>query len=114
MVFGEQDNSYLSPSKLIGTGGSGDGEFTIPHSIAFDSLGNMYVTDTDNHRVQKFTPDGQFISKWGTLGSGDGEFSHPEGIDIDSFGYVYVAATGNTHIQKFTPDGQFISKLEIG
>ena len=35
--------------------GSENGRFETPHSIAFDSLGNVYVTDTDYNRVQKFT-----------------------------------------------------------
>ena len=35
----------------------------------------MYVTDADNHRIQKFNSDGEFITEWGREGSGDGEFS---------------------------------------
>ena len=52
---------------------------SIPHSIAFDSSGYAYITDTNNHRVQKLSSDGKFIMKWGTKGSGDGEFVNPEG-----------------------------------
>ena len=59
-------------------------QFMVPHSMAFDSEGNIYVTDVNNHRIQKFTSDGEFITKWGTEGNGDGEFSSPEGIDVDS------------------------------
>ena len=109
-VFGEQNGSRFSISKLVGEEGSGDGQFRVPHSIAFDSLKNVYVTDTNNHRVQKFTSDGQFVSKWGTEGTGDGEFSLPLGIDTDSLDNVYVADQGKSDIQKFTSDGQFVSK----
>jgi DNA-binding beta-propeller fold protein YncE len=83
--------------------GSGDGEFNVPHSLAFDSAGNAYITDTNNHRIQKFSSDGKFITKWGSKGSGDGELLGPEGIDVDSYGKVYVVDSGNSHIQVFTP-----------
>jgi len=42
----------------------------------------IYVTDLSNHRIQKFNPEGEFITKWGGEGSGDGEFKKPEGIAI--------------------------------
>jgi len=93
-----------------GSKGSENGKFEIPHSIAFDLLGNVYVTDTDNDRVQKFTSNGTFITKWGTEGSRDGQFLKPEGIDIDSLNNIYVADTGNSRIQKFTSNSTFITK----
>lgn len=37
-----------------GSYGSGDGQFISPQGIAVDSLGNVYVADTGNHRIQKF------------------------------------------------------------
>jgi DNA-binding beta-propeller fold protein YncE len=45
--------------------------------------GYVYVTDTGNDRVQKFTSDGKFIAKWGSSGSGPGQFQTPIGIDED-------------------------------
>src|SRR3990170_8212976 len=74
-----------------GSKGSGDGEFDVPHSMTFDKFGNIYITDTHNNRIQKFSSEGKFITKWGTQGSGDGEFINPEGIDIDSKGDLYIA-----------------------
>ena len=81
-----------------------------PRDIDVDSDGNIYVADTDNHRIQKFTPDGKFLMKWGIEGSDDGEFDGPCGIAISLLGNVYVADTGNHRIQKFTPDGKFLMK----
>jgi NHL repeat len=43
--------------------GYGDGEFNVPHTLAFDSAGNGYITETNNHRIQKFSSDGKFITK---------------------------------------------------
>ena len=53
-----------------------------------------------NHRIQKFTSDGEFITSWGNYGSGDGEFISPEGIDVDDEGNVYVADFINDRVLK--------------
>jgi len=64
MVFGIDSEKYSFVSK-IGSKGTSDGQFDTPHTIAFDSSGNMYVTDTKNARVQKFDNNGTFLTKWG-------------------------------------------------
>ncbi len=84
--------------------------FDQPCGIAIDGSDNVYVADTLNHRIQKFTSSGQFITRWGSEGSGDGQFHFPLGIAVDSNGNVYVADTKNCRIQKFTSSGQFITK----
>ena len=66
----------------------------------------MYVTDSNNHRVQKFDPNGVFVGAWGSQGSGDGQFNFPKGISVyrlsgASVGYVFVVDSGNNRIQKF-------------
>ena len=100
-----------------GSAGSGDGQFgadafpnTGPRGVATDSSDNVYVVDSGNNRIQKFDPDGNFITKWGSAGSGDGQFSEPVGVATDSFGNVFVADSGNNRIQKFEPDGTFMTK----
>jgi tripartite motif-containing protein 71 len=74
-----------------------------PDDVAVDSSGNLYVVDSSNYRIQKFTADGTFITKWGSRGSGNGEFSGPNGIALDSSDYVYVADPCNRRIQVFAP-----------
>ena len=83
--------------------------FVFPQGITVNSSGIIYIAD-NNHCIQKYTSDGQFITKWGSYGSGDGQFDSPGGIGVDSSGNVYVADSGNYRIQKFTSDGQFILK----
>ena len=90
-----------SSSPQWGSEGSGDKQFYFPQGIAVDSSGNVYVADTENHRVQKFTSNGEFVTKWGSSGNNVGEFSYEEGIAIGSDGKVYVSDTGNNRIQVF-------------
>jgi tripartite motif-containing protein 71 len=84
--------------------------FFSPFGIAVEGNGNVYVADSSNCRIQKFTPNGQFLTKWGSEGGGDGQFDGPFGIAIDGNGNVYVADTYNDRIQKFNPEGEFITK----
>ena len=88
-----------------------DGQFLSPISkVKIQDSGDVQVTDQFNHRVQKFTADGQFVLKWGSQGSGDGEFDYPYGVVVDKAGYVYVVDQQNNCVQKFTSDGQFVLK----
>ena len=52
----------------FGSRGSKDGQFLGPTGIAIDSTGIVFVADWDNHRVQLFSPKGDFIGKFGTKG----------------------------------------------
>lgn len=54
-----------------------------------------YVADNDNHRIEKFDSDGNFITEWGFEGTEDGGFKSPQGVAVDSSGNVYVADTYN-------------------
>jgi hypothetical protein len=93
-----------------GSSGTGDGQFDHPFGIAVDNSGNVYVADTHNYRIQKFTASGDFVGKWGSWGSDNGQFNQPYGVAVDSSGYVYVADTLNNRVQKFTSDGTFVAK----
>lgn len=67
-----------------GSDGTGDG-MGVPYSIAVGPLGDVYVTDVRNKRVQRFSPQGEFAAKWGGPGDGAGEFGlgAPAGMDVD-------------------------------
>ena len=83
--------------------------FDHPQGIAIDDNGFVYVADSNNHCIRKFTDDGYFIAKWGKRGNRAGEFETPGGIAVDPDGFVYVADTGNHRIQKFTFAGAFVT-----
>ena len=108
---GAPANGFYAFIKKWGIQGSSDGQFVYPHGIAIDSSGNVYVADSGNSRIQKFTSDGTFIREWGSggTGTGDGEFYEPTDIAIDSSGNVYVSDITTNRIQKFTSGGTFIT-----
>lgn len=61
-----------------GKPGNGPGEFHVPHSIAVDSKGRVYVSDRENNRIQIFTADGEFLRQWTHLGCTQGIFITPD------------------------------------
>jgi len=87
-----------------GSTGSGDGQFRMPYDVAVDPSGNVYVLDTGNIRIQKFTSNGAFITKWGNLGLPTTK------LTIDPSGNVYAVDSVNNRIQEFTSNGAFITK----
>ena len=79
----------------FGTYGTDDGQFLNPTDVAIDSLGNIFVVDSFNNRVQKFDQNGNFIMKFGTAGTGNGEFNNPFEIAIDSSDNIFVIDNDN-------------------
>jgi tripartite motif-containing protein 71 len=105
-----------------GSQGTGDGQFGKsgpdplgPRSLAVDNDGNVFVADYNNHRIQKFDSNGNFITKWGTEGTGDGQFTVTAQVETDSLGNVYVwDGSSNDRIQKFDNDGNHIANFSNG
>ncbi len=101
---------YVELESLLtfGTAGMNSGEFHHPRGIAVAPNGEIFVIDSDNHRVQVFDAQGTFLREWGSQGSQPGQFQEPWGIFVASDGLVYVADTWNHRIQVFEPDGRFV------
>ena len=72
-----------------------------PTDVAWDSVGNIFVSDGDHARIAKFDAAGHFIASTGKLGSSPGEMRAPHSIASDAKGRVYVADGGNGRIQVF-------------
>jgi PKD repeat protein len=96
-----------------GTYGSGNGQFHYPAGLLVDKTGKVYVADHYGARVQKFSPDGTYITQLGTgtYGSGDGQMHNPWGMAEDISHDIYVTDAGdNCRVQKYDADGTFITQ----
>jgi sugar lactone lactonase YvrE len=132
--------SFLASTGSFGAPGSASGQFQSPIGVAVDQhSGSVYVADSGNARVQKFSGTGKFIAAWGfgvtdgkaqsevckhktkclagITGSGAGQFSSPTSIAVDIFrgpssSAVYVGDAANDVIQKFNPNGKLLSTID--
>jgi sugar lactone lactonase YvrE len=75
-----QDGKFI---KTWGHHGSGQGEFDVPHGLAMDSAGRLFVADRANNRIQIFDQDGKFLAEWK-------QFGRPSGVYIRD-DIIYVA-----------------------
>jgi len=85
----------------IGTMGRGNGQLIYPFGVAVDKTGQIYVVEFGNHRVQKFSREGQWLASWGSAGRTPGKLANPRGIAVDRDQNVYIADTLNHRVQKF-------------
>ena len=104
------DPNIPAVNALSGGQGKGRGQFDKPRGITTDTEGNIYVADSGNSRIQKFSPEGEFISAFGKPGTGEGELREPNGIAVDSEGSIYVADALNHRLLKFKSDGTFVKQ----
>lgn len=89
----------------FGGAGSAEGELFHPTNLAIDAEGNVFVTDTGNFRVQKFSADGKLLRVYGEIGTGAGRFARPKGVAVDRAGRLYVVDAAFENIQVLDPDG---------
>ena len=91
-----------------------DGLFRQPTDVAWDSRGNIYITDGYiNSRVAKFDANGDWVKSWGEPGGGAGQFRLPHSIAIDRNNNIYVGDRTNHRIQVFDTDGTFLRMFSI-
>ena len=106
-----------------GAGGTSLAELYGPTGLSLDGAGNLYIADTQNHRVLMLTPRGAIstIAGTGTGGfNGDGgaaaaaELSYPSAVAVDASGNVYIADTGNNRVRLVTADGHIATIAGTG
>jgi DNA-binding beta-propeller fold protein YncE len=79
--------------KTWGRKGSGQGEMDIPHALAMDSRGRLFLGDRQNNRIEIFDQDGHYIDQWF-------QFSRPSGVFIDKSDKIYVADSESGSVAK--------------
>lgn len=81
---------FSAEGKLLsswGEPGAGPGQFNLPHGVAVDRAGRVYVADRENSRLQIFTSDGDFIESWDWV-------NRPDDLFIDEQENLYIAELG--------------------
>jgi DNA-binding beta-propeller fold protein YncE len=115
------DGTLLDEWGSFADAASGDapiGTFNEPWGVAVGPDGSVYVSDTWNHRLQKFSAEGDPLLMWGQYGQPMPEvpesssyFWGPRGVAVDSEGRVFVADTGNKRIVAFDSDGNYLTEF---
>ena len=93
------------------TEGAEEGQLDNPEGLAIDSSDHLWIADTENNRVEEFSPEGEFLSAFGEEGAGAGKLSNPQGIATDSEGNLWVVDTGNDRVQEFSSGGEYLTQF---
>jgi len=94
--------------KTIGKRGKEDGNFNLPLLADSDKDGNVYVVDSGNFRIQKFSSEGEFVLKFGKVGKNFGNFGRPKGVAVDNDGNIYVVDASFGNFQIFNGKGELL------
>ena len=94
----------------IGWQGPSTGQLVVPTGVTADPKGDVWVLDQKNSHVEKFDPQGEYVSQFGYESSSVGGFKQPDSIAIDSKGNLWIADTGNNRIEEFTEGGSYLRK----
>lgn len=90
--------------KAWGRYGDGPGEFNLPHSVAVDASGRVYVGDRENKRIQIFDGDGNFLKQWTGIG-------YPYGLTITPDQHVWMVDGGYDRILELDPSGKILGAI---
>lgn len=102
VLFYTPDGKLVEEKTIGGVNGRGPGEFGFLTDVAQDSKGNYYVAEYgDYDRIQKFSPDGAYLTQWGQRGTEPGEFLRPQSLTVDRQDQLWIADLSNHRIQVF-------------
>ena len=113
LVYADWDVTTFAGSTQGYADGTGTGaKFYYPSGMVSDASGNLYISDSRNHRIRKVTPAGTVttFAGSGVAGSADGTgtaagFNYPVGLALDGSGNLYVVDRSNHRIRRITPSG---------
>ncbi len=128
ITFDQEGNAYVldsgnfrvlvfSPEMELlrewGSRGDGNGQFMTATDLVIDSAGNVYVMDvTRRQKIQKFSPDGEFLATISGSDEGDGQISAPAAIGIGPDDVLYIP--DDSHVVVFASDGTFLRSFGDG
>ncbi|XP_025083180.1 tripartite motif-containing protein 2-like isoform X2 [Pomacea canaliculata] len=104
--------SEIDQGKLLrkfGRRGKGKGSFEMPCGVAVTKSGDIVVADTENHRIQIFSPDGAFKLKFGRKGPNPDQLNYPLGVAMTAEDHVAVTDSVNAAVKVFSREGELIS-----
>jgi len=112
---------------VAGQPGNAPGQFNQPNDVVTGPDGSIYVSDGHNGqgmtsnqamnlgreagqtaRIQKFTPQGEFVMEWGEIGVEHGQFRTPHALAFDSQGRLWIADRGNHRLEIYDEDGNYL------
>lgn len=102
------DKASGRPLFKFGKAGSGEGELFHPTNLARGPEGDIYVVETSNFRVQRFTAEGKVVRSYGSVGTALGSFARPKGIAIDKAGRMLVGDAAFQNVQIFDNGGKLL------
>ena len=109
VLFYTRDGQLRDDLTIGGTMGQGPGEFGFLTDVAQDSTGNYYVAEYGEYdRIQKFSPDREFLLEWGGHGAEPGQFARPQCLAFDADDRLWVADACNHRIQIFDTAGTLL------
>jgi DNA-binding beta-propeller fold protein YncE len=93
----------------FGRSGTDEGKWLHqPTNLAVGRDGDIYIVETGNFRVARFTPEGKFVRHYGEAGQAPGQFARPKGIAMDRAGRMYVGDAAFQNVQIFDHDGRIL------
>lgn len=92
----------------FGKPGSAPGALYHPTNIAVGPEGDLFIADTGNFRVSRFTQEGGFVRTYGEAGQSPGTFARPKGIAVDRAGRLYVGDAAFQNVQIFDKEGRIL------
>ena len=100
-VFSNDGKELLMTLGEKDVAGNDETHFARPQDVAFLVDGSILVADSDNSRIVKLDPEGNYITHWGKKGNGRGQFDGVHAVTTDTLGRIYVADRNNRRIQVF-------------
>ncbi len=103
------EGELLEDQTLGGTHGHGPGEFGFVTDVVRDSTGCYYISEYGEYdRVQKFSPEREYLLEWGSHGNEIGQFKRPQNLLVDEQDRIWVCDACNHRLQVFDTEGELL------